>query len=372
MITMLIVDDDSREHDVIRYLLKKYSFDIETSYSTDGLQAKKLLEENVYDILLTDVQMPYMNGLDLAKFCKKRNPNCEILFFSGYDDFDYIKEALSLKAINYILKPISPDEFRQSMQEILENISKKGNPYREFEKSLSQNFYEEKAPVQKEKLTVNMQDDELLKNIDDAVRIGSYTSLDKNAHMLIGKYKYAKKVSHIYIRYLFSSLLKILIPAIPGLPEEDFQKAIEKIYTLNHFSDLCDYVEQYIDQVLSVLKRNDSTPNYAINHVIQYIEKHYSDDLGLDQLAEQVYLSPKYLSTVFAQTTGTTLNKYIRSVRLKKAAELTRKTNRKIADISMSVGYPNVSYFCKLFTEEYGMTPEKYRTGTQTKAITHD
>lgn len=366
MITMLVVDDDRREHDIIEYLLEKFHFSIKTTHAEDGMQAKQLLETNSYDILLTDIQMPFLNGLELAKFSRTQNPICEILFFSGYDDFDYIKEALSLKAINYILKPIAPDEFQKSMQEILDNIARRENPYKEYEKTLSQNFYENPLKTDNHALSEEIQDSELLKNVEEAIRLNNHIQLEQSVHSLITKYKSEAMISHIYIRYLFTSLLHILIHCIPNLSNEDLQSATEKIYTLNHFSDLCDYIEQYLEQAITYLKEIECTPNYAVYHVMQYIEKNYAQDLGLDQLAEQVYLSPKYLSTIFSQITGTTLNKYIRSIRMKKALDLICHTNRKIADVSLSVGYPNVSYFCKLFTEEYGVTPEKYRSSKET------
>lgn len=364
MVTMLIVDDDKKEHEVIEYLLNKYHFSIETVHAEDGLQAKHFLESQKFDILLTDIQMPFFSGLELAKLARIINPEYEILFFSGYDDFSYIKEALELKAINYILKPIDMVEFQKSMQEILDNISRKRNPYLEYEKSISQNFHKEREiTISRQQITSDVQDGEILKSIEEAVRLSNTTQLEQGVSLLIQKYETEVEISHIYIRYLFTSLLHILIHCIPDVTEEELQQAIEKIYTLNHFSELCEYINQYLARTVKQLRQMEGTPNYAVYHTMQYIEQHYAEDLSLDYLADMVYLSPKYLSTIFAQVTGNTLNKYIRSIRMKKAIDLIMHSNRRISDISVMVGYQNVSYFCKLFTEEYGVTPEKYRVG---------
>ena len=63
--------------------------------------------------------MPFLNGIDLVSRVKEVNPDVEVLFFSGYDDFAYVKAALSLKAVNYILKPVDPDEFHKVLTEIV-------------------------------------------------------------------------------------------------------------------------------------------------------------------------------------------------------------------------------------------------------------
>ena len=98
-----------------------------------------------------------------------------------------------------------------------------------------------------------------------------------------------------------------------------------------------------------------------IQLVEQYIREHYEDVLSLDILAEKVYLTPHYLSSIFIQEKGVGINKYIKTIRMDKARELLMKTNRKISDICIQVGYTNVSYFCRSFRNEYGVTPDQYR-----------
>ena len=78
-------------------------------------------------------------------------------------------------------------------------------------------------------------------------------------------------------------------------------------------------------------------------------------------LAERVFLTPSYLSTIFKKETGQNLSKFIKICRMEKAREMLEGTKDKIVSISEKVGYPNVSYFCQSFREYYGMTPQKYR-----------
>ena len=94
---------------------------------------------------------------------------------------------------------------------------------------------------------------------------------------------------------------------------------------------------------------------------VKIISMHYAEDLSLEILAEKVYLSSGYLSFIFKKETGMNLNQYIRVFRMKKAKELLKNTNMKVAQVSENVGFANVSYFCRSFREYYGCSPESYR-----------
>ena len=79
-----------------------------------------------------------------------------------------------------------------------------------------------------------------------------------------------------------------------------------------------------------------------------------------------VYLSTGYLSAVFKEETGMTLNRYIREVRMNKARDLLAGTNMKITQIAREVGFSNSSYFCRSFREYFGCSPESCRKGKVT------
>lgn len=76
----------------------------------NGLQAVEIATEHPVDILLTDIRMPGLSGMEVAQFVREHYPRAEILFLSGYEEFDYAKKAISLQANNYILKPAMPQD----------------------------------------------------------------------------------------------------------------------------------------------------------------------------------------------------------------------------------------------------------------------
>ncbi|SFM49741.1 Helix-turn-helix domain-containing protein [Paenibacillus sp. 1_12] len=119
------------------------------------------------------------------------------------------------------------------------------------------------------------------------------------------------------------------------------------------------------ERLIDVLpnSNNGSTSRKVIEEVLLLIRNHYRESIGLDWIAEQVYLTPSYLSFLFKKEMGVTIVKYIVSYRFEKAAGLLCGTNMKIIDISVEVGYENYPYFCSQFKSYFGTTPAKYREG---------
>lgn len=124
MITILIVDDEKLERRGIRFLLKREG-DFQILEAANGKDALGILASNHVDILFSDVKMPYMNGLELTKAVREDHPDMEIVIFSGYNDFSYAREALRYGVVDYVLKPVDPNEFHKTFQRVMENISSK-------------------------------------------------------------------------------------------------------------------------------------------------------------------------------------------------------------------------------------------------------
>lgn len=106
-----------------------------------------------------------------------------------------------------------------------------------------------------------------------------------------------------------------------------------------------------------------------IRQICDIIESEYSTELYLDRVAEQIYLSPAYISRIFKKSTGMNFVKYLNEVRLKKAAALLLEADYPINEISKKVGFSDVSYFCSCFKKKYGMTTVQYRRAYVLKEI---
>jgi len=110
-IKLLIVDDEKLDRIGLSRQLDWESFSITTVIlANNGPAAIDILKTNKIDILLTDIKMPVMSGIELAKHARNINPSLKIVFVTGYDDFDYMKVAIQIQAYEYILKPVQSDE----------------------------------------------------------------------------------------------------------------------------------------------------------------------------------------------------------------------------------------------------------------------
>lgn len=84
----------------------------------NGMQAMELIEEHSPDILLTDIQMPVLNGLELIKHVALNYPYLKTIIISGYSEFEYAKQAIKYGVTDYLLKPLELDELREALQKI--------------------------------------------------------------------------------------------------------------------------------------------------------------------------------------------------------------------------------------------------------------
>lgn len=119
MYKILIVDDESIEREGISFLIEKYKLPLEVAQATNGKTALEYMRTHPIDILLTDVKMPQMDGLELARHTFEKYPDVRILVFSAYGEFEFAKKAMAAQAVSYLLKPIEVDEFQRVMAQIL-------------------------------------------------------------------------------------------------------------------------------------------------------------------------------------------------------------------------------------------------------------
>ncbi|KMZ53551.1 response regulator [Dorea sp. D27] len=130
--TVLLVDD---EEEVIQVIIKKINWEwlgfSVIGYANNGVKALEMVEEFQPDVVMTDIKMPYMDGLELCKHIKADYPATKILLFTGFDEFEYAKEAVHLEVEEYVLKPVNSVEltnvFIQMKTKLNQEISEKRN-----------------------------------------------------------------------------------------------------------------------------------------------------------------------------------------------------------------------------------------------------
>jgi two-component system response regulator YesN len=121
---ILIVDDEELICKGLKSMIERSSLDEvgKVSYTTEPAKVQNMLEELNTNIIITDVRMPEVSGLDLIKNISRSNLNIKFIVLSGYDDFKYVKEAFKLGAFDYLLKPGSLLELKAIMEKVINTI----------------------------------------------------------------------------------------------------------------------------------------------------------------------------------------------------------------------------------------------------------
>ena len=123
---LLLLDDEEIVLKGIRkvYDLQKYGFYVVGAFS-NPLKAAEQLENLKPDLVITDVRMPQMDGLEFASLVKKSYPETEVVILSGYDDFSYAQAAVKLGVSDYLLKPIKKNDFVAMLERMSQKIREK-------------------------------------------------------------------------------------------------------------------------------------------------------------------------------------------------------------------------------------------------------
>lgn len=203
-------------------------------------------------------------------------------------------------------------------------------------------------------------DKELMNCITYDIEVKDCNNLKNHIETLCETHKKNNNYSYLYVMFIFSNLLKEIYKAIPKYNEADLSQGVEKIYKSNNFDNIKEILIEAVNNL------ENSQPELEFSHreielVKKYIYEHFDSSLSLKELADYTYLTPNYLSYIFKKETGSGLNKFIKSHRMERAKYLLENTSMKIFNISQSIGYTNVSYFCQSFREYYGVSPDKYR-----------
>ena len=137
---ILLVDDEKIERSGIVMLLERMPEEFTVIEAVNGVDALKKLKEDPADMVLTDIKMPQMDGIELIEKIREYGSQMPIAIFSGYGEFDYAQKAIRNGVSNYILKPVKPQEFEETIRKILRTIEQKEQE-KEKQRESSQYLY---------------------------------------------------------------------------------------------------------------------------------------------------------------------------------------------------------------------------------------
>ena len=152
---VILVDDET---DVRTSIAKKLDWNslgfMLAGSAANGEEALELIMQTHVDVVMTDIKMPFMDGLTLCRKVKEYYRNTRVILYSGFDEFEYAKEAVHLEADEYLLKPIGSEDLKQVFINIRDSLDREIDERKNFEKL--RNFYVESLPVMREHLLAGM------------------------------------------------------------------------------------------------------------------------------------------------------------------------------------------------------------------------
>lgn len=134
--TLLLVDDEEEVIQVIMHKIpwEELGFSV-IGHANNGIKALEIMEENQPDVVMTDIRMPYMDGMELCSNIRQKYPMTHVLLFTGFDEFEYAREAVHLEIEEYVLKPLNAGELtnvfrklKEKMDQEIDEKEKRGGP----------------------------------------------------------------------------------------------------------------------------------------------------------------------------------------------------------------------------------------------------
>ena len=152
--------------------------------------------------------------------------------------------------------------------------------------------------------------------------------------------------------------------------------SMEKNFSYQQCELLGSLIESYIRILLQTYPTSDTHSNFEplIENLKRYMEEHLEYDIDITTLAKNFHYNRKYLGRLFKQKTGMSFHEYANHRRIARATHLLQTTNETITNISLKCGFNNVTYFCRIFKKNTGLSPTEYRVQNSTakrEAVAH-
>jgi len=144
-----------------------------------------------------------------------------------------------------------------------------------------------------------------------------------------------------------------------GLDAFSMYQTIESAATATSLNE--SLIEVTHTAISAVADLSDTRRDDIVNRVAAFLDEHYDTNLSLEQIAEQVFLSPRYLCAVFKEQRGETIFEYLTRRRMQVAGELLLASNDRVSDVARQTGFQSVHSFIRRFKDQFGVTPGQYR-----------
>jgi two-component system, response regulator YesN len=399
MLKVLIADDEPKIRKGLKNSLNWNEIGLEVvGEAEDGEIALNMAKELQPDIMLVDIRMPFLNGLDLIEKLKEALPGCLVIVITGHDEFIFVQRAIRLKVFDYLLKPINKNQLYDIMLKANEVLIKsrlsekhihwasmqlkKSLPYlkeRFLNDWLSGQLSEKEIEEQIDFLEIKIDNDSgmfLIKTYQKFGTSGIYRETDRQLLLYAVQNIIEEALKNWDPSTIFRDLKDNIVAVTPikqfaewNLIGNEISERVEK-YSNHSAFVIQDKIENgiaglsatYQKLLNELMQENNWTP--VVTLIKKYIDTNYNrEDLTLQNAADEFKISPAYLSRLLRQELGSSFIDYLTQVRIKKAIKLLEDPFIKIYEVAEKVGYNSQHYFCTAFKKAIGISPLEYKKG---------
>lgn len=433
--------------------------------ATNGLQALSLLRHEQIDIVITDIRMQQMSGLELCQILYTQYPRIQIIVISGYAEFSYAQKAIRYGILGYCLKPLEYGEINSYLNRAVSRLEAASKIYSQddllhalldedtvllssFLKA-SGNYHDmwycsvfsgicppdtedssavlvrlgkkqygcfspqpaapsviskflsmpenrcaglSPVPVTLDKLPSCMKEcqiralqyfiqpdrtvcTELFEGESQALlsQISSCLSAANSGQLihvleeirLAITQKSSPQGNSFSVRTAMRLNNMICSSALYNSWEDDYYlySVTQMLERYQNFSVLLDTLCRLILEPNAPFSEGKELSNGNFIRMIEFLNQNYAQDISTNDLAQYMHLNPGYLSKIFKRETGTTVTKYITSLRILKSKQMLDSGNYSISEIAAATGFNDYFYFLKTFKKVTGLTPKQYQMG---------
>lgn len=382
-IKVLIADDERLVRIGLKQTISWANYNMEVVCDvSNGALAWEEFGKCQPQLVITDISMPLMDGIELTRKIKESSPTTKILFLSCHRDFQYAKEGMQLGVSGYILKTDMNDdeEFNNHLSSIEKEINQQShgdNPHQvtggleQYQRDRQLVMWlQGLKPVEEFKslLKPNLRD----KQFPMKVFLVEFESQNGTTYFQQQfKQKYPEDELEM-IRYsnkmcFLLSPLASIEPAVQFLIDEKIRtNAINwvKRGPVDSLDDIFHSIEVMFKEweLQSITSGENHSISDPIMKSILYIDKHLEENINADKLSQMIGFSRSHFSTLFKKEVGMCYISYVQVKRLEKAKLLLKSTDWKLNKIAEKVGMGDYKHFSKWFKKHTCITPSQYRT----------
>jgi len=314
----------------------------------DGQEALDKLRENSVDLLITDISMPRITGMELLKETYENDYASCVVFLTEHKEFSYAKEAIQYGVFDYLVKPVNAEELSTLLIKVKKYIEQKED------KRIGQMdvYYplDYLNDITKNVIEGNEKSDDLISKMVETTYIALEYDLIKTALIIKKVYTQIWCAVNNEHKWLETYIDTRLYSDVDFTSYSSFEAITIKFAAL---------IKQISDTIDTFIRNSLKTP--VIHEICVFVVNNIEQNINISKISSTLFLTKNYIGDLFKQETGMTLGEYITMVKMERAKKLIREGHLKNYEISQKLDYNDTDYFSKLFKKNTGYTPAEYK-----------